>query len=232
MVAVSIMQKRTINNIKRFRTGNSQVACLFNRLGEYGDLILVGGAIRDYANRIKPRDIDIIVDCKTSNLDDALESYSYRKNRFGGYKVFIENTELDIWSISNNWAFREKILEEKFENISRGAFYNFDSLAFNINSSYLDADIYIQAMNEKILDIILEDEYIDLNPNPEINIVRAFIIRKYWNFEFSRRVIDYITSWSNKCTNPIEALHKAELKHYGKARLTPEDFCFQLLADF
>ncbi|MDH4617376.1 hypothetical protein [Brevibacillus sp. AY1] len=231
MVTASQLQKRTIDNLMKFRTGNQQVACLFNNLSEYGDLILVGGAIRDYAHKTLPRDIDIIVDSKISNFDEVLDSYCYRRNRFGGYKVFLENIELDIWGISNNWAFRENILDAKFENISKGSFYNFDSLALNLKTSYLDADIFIQAIREKLLDIIIEDKYINLNPTPEVNIVRAFIIRKYWELDFSNRVVDYITKWFSQYNNPIDILIEAEIKHYGKARLTSEDYHLQLFAD-
>lgn len=94
---------------------------------------------------------------------------------FGGYKVFLDNIEFDIWGIYNNWAFKENILGTQFENISKGTFYNFDALALNINTSSLDAEVFVESMKDKILDITLEDEFVEQNPTPEVNIVRAFI---------------------------------------------------------
>lgn len=224
MIDTSLIQHLALDGIRRLKQEDTQIATLFNNLNQFGDLILVGGAIRDFAYLRTPRDIDIIVDSKESDFDDALKSFENRKNRFGGYKVFLDEIEFDIWGINHNWAFKEKILDTQFENISKGTFYNFDALAFNINTSNLDADVFVKSMKEKTLEITLQDEYIEQNPTPEVNIVRAFIIHKYWGLRFSNKVINYITEWSEKTDTPVETLAKAELKHYGSNRLIKEDY--------
>jgi len=224
MIATSLIHQLALDGIQRLKQENFQINILFQKLNLFGDLILVGGAIRDFAYLKNPRDIDIIIDSKHTDFENILQGYEYKKNRFGGYKIFFANIEIDIWGITSNWAFKEKILETHFENISKGSFYNFDALALNINTSNLDAEIFVKSMKEKILDITLEDAFIKCNPTPEVNIVRAFIIHKYWGLSFSNKVTNYILEWSNKTDCPLATLAEAELRHYGTTRLTKEDY--------
>ncbi|MDR4938796.1 hypothetical protein RGU11_20650 [Rossellomorea marisflavi] len=224
MIATSLIHNLALDGIQRLQQEDIQITTLLSNLNQLGDLILVGGAIRDFAFLKSPRDIDIIIDSEESNFDEAVKRFNYRKNRFGGYKVFLDNVEFDIWGIKHNWAFKEKILDTQFKNISKGTFYNFDALALNISTSDLDADVFVESMKEKVLDITLKDEYIEQNPSPEVNIVRAFIIHKYWGLSFSNKVMNYISNWSNKMDAPVDILRKAELKHYGSNRLIKEDY--------
>lgn len=224
MIATSLIHHLALDGINKLKQENPEVSNLFNSLNKFGDLILVGGAIRDFAFLKPPRDIDIIIDSENSNFDEVLKDFEHSKNRFGGYKVLIDNIEFDIWGINHNWAFKEKILDTQFENISKGTFYNFDALALNINTSNLDAEVFVESMKEKVLDITLEDAYIEQNPTPEVNIVRAFIIHKYWGLHFSNKVVNYIQEWSKGNASPLDTLAKAELKHYGSNRLIKEDY--------
>jgi hypothetical protein len=226
MIGTSLIHQLAVQGIRRLKQDDIQVAFLFNNLNQFGDLILVGGAVRDFAFFRNPRDIDIIVNSKVSDFDEVLKDFKYTKNRFGGYKVYLDNIEIDIWGINNNWAFKEKILDTQFENISKGTFYNFDALALNINTFNIDAEVFVESIKEKVLDITLEDEYVSKNPTPEVNVLRAFIIHKYWGLRFSDKVIDYIQEWSRKTSNPVDTLAKTELKHYGLNRLKKEDYFF------
>src|SRR5699024_3019557 len=104
----------------------------FNEAFKQGDLILVGGAIRDFALHRNPKDLDIIIDCNLYKLNDLMNKYNFHKNRFGGYKFKIKDIQIDIWNISNHWAFKENIYECSFENISKGAFFNFDAITLSL----------------------------------------------------------------------------------------------------
>lgn len=204
------------NYINNLRQTNLDVNLLLMNLEKFGDLILLGGAIRDIAIFNKnPRDYDIIVDSFSESLEKALQGFTYSVNRFGGYKLQISHYEFDIWSIKNNWAFREKLLETKAENIIKGTFYNVDSLIIKLNDNYYDFDYFNEAIESNKLDIVLEDDVIELNPTPEINVVRALWLKKQWNLDFSDRVKDYIYKWRLRTENPYTALKDAEMKHFG-----------------
>ncbi|AMR05752.1 hypothetical protein [Bacillus thuringiensis] len=223
-IATSLINKAAIDGIKRLQQDNPSISTLFNNLNEYGELILIGGAVRDFTYQKSPRDFDIIVNSNLTNFDKAFEGYNYRKNRFDGYKIFINDIELDIWSIQNNWAFKEKILKTRVDNITKGTFYNFDAISINLNTSDVYAENFIESIKEKVLDITLEDDYIPLNPSPEVNIMRALVIKKYWGLNFSKKVNNYIHNWLTEVDSPYDLLIKTEIKHYGNRKLTIEDY--------
>lgn len=223
-IATSLIYRSAIDGMEKLKQENPSLITLFDNLNDHGDLILIGGAVRDFAYQKAPRDLDIIVNSKSSNLDKAFDNFNYRKNRFDGYKVIVNEVELDIWSIQNNWAFREKILKARVDNIPKGTFYNFDSISINLNTADVYADNFIESIKDRKLDITLRDDYIALNPTPEVNIMRALVIKKYWGLSFSNKVINYINDWLNKVDSPYELLTKAEIKHYGNRKLSFEDY--------
>lgn len=102
--------------------------------------------------------------------------------------------------------------------------YNFDSISINLNTADVYADNFIESIKDRKLDITLRDDYIALNPTPEVNIMRALVIKKYWGLSFSNKVINYINDWLNKVDSPYELLTKAEIKHYGNRKLSFEDY--------
>lgn len=187
----------------------------FNKLESYGNIVIIGGSIRDIAiNQKKPRDIDIIVDTDAIYIDDVFEGMKYSRNRFGGYKAVYNQQEFDVWSINNNWAFKRNILDALVENIPKGCFYNLDATYFNLSTGVGDADYFNDALFKKQLDIVLDEEHVYANPFPEINIIRALVLRKQYDVSFSKKVLSYIRTWIDKENDPISELKKAELKHY------------------
>lgn len=199
-----IRQQETIDNF-------------FNKLESYGNIVIIGGSIRDIVfNRKNPRDIDIIVDTDTVVIDDVFEGMEYTQNRFGGYKAIYNQQEFDVWSITNNWAFKRNILDATVENIPKGCFYNLDATYYNVSTGVGDAHYFNDALYRKQLDIVLDEEHIYTNPFPEVNIVRAIVLKKQYSVRFSEKVESYIRRWLEKTTNPVLELKKAELKHYKK----------------
>lgn len=203
-----------INEIRQHETVDN----FFNKLESYGNIVIIGGSIRDIAvNHKNPRDIDIIVDTDAIHIDDVFEGMEYTQNRFGGYKAIYNQQEFDVWSITNNWAFKCNILDASVENIPKGCFYNLDATYFNISTGVGDAHYFNDALFRKQLDIVLDDEYIHTNPFPEVNIVRAIVLKNQYDVTFSEKVTSYIKWWLEKTADPISELKKAELKHYKKS---------------
>lgn len=101
---------------------------------------VVGGFIRDLVNERESRDLDIILKMSEKRIDQLLveSELNYTTNRFGGVKITLDNFQIDLWSIENNWSFKNKLIklnEQKIvDNIASGSFYNFDSLVINILS--------------------------------------------------------------------------------------------------
>ena len=188
---------------------------LFSELGKRGNIIIIGGAVRDLIiSDCEPRDIDLIIDTDIK-LDFLLDKFkNVSKNRFGGYKLNLNGLEFDIWSINDHWAFKQEILEKSFKNIEHSTFLNFDSLFINLTTRKGCIDIFNKCILDKFLDITLPEKYIYMNPSVEINILRMFVIEQHWNLTFSENIDNYILSWLKNQRNPVESLWEAQKKHY------------------
>jgi hypothetical protein len=197
---------------------------LLSELEINGSVILIGGAIRDALKQnYNPRDIDMILKLnRKANLDYILEmnNIKYRKNRFGGYKIFFDKTTFDIWTIENHWAFKNSLYEEKIENIEKTTFLNYDSLVYDYSSKELYKQYYDKCREEKVIDIIGNDKYIKENPSPDINIMRMLKIKRETNYQLSNRSYEYIYNYYKNCNNHNSnidnILETAYLKHYGQ----------------
>ncbi|KQX68474.1 hypothetical protein [Paenibacillus sp. Root444D2] len=213
-----------ISYMTQLRRSSKKISSLFKNLEYYGELILIGGAVRDLCSNVLPRDFDFVINSSETDFEELFEGFQFKKNRFGGYKVLIDDFEFDIWSIKNHWAFRENILEPIEENIVKGSFFNIDALQVNISRGTIDASIYNEVADNGILDIILDDYAERLNPNPEVNIVRAIVLKNKWGLVLSDRLTFYIDRWLDQTHNPKLKLLQAEMKHYGENFITEIDY--------
>lgn len=167
-----------------------------------GTAYVVGGFLRDLANGKDPRDLDIILKIPPNKISKLLliSHLDYKLNRMGGAKIFLDNFEIDLWSIENNWGFKTGLIKmnEQYivDNIASGCFYNFDSLVINVHKSMeLSVKNYNESVNNKELDILRRGvEYKKLNPTIEANILKAFYIKKRYNFSFSESCSHYLIS--------------------------------------
>lgn len=204
---------------KKLRKNYFRIEQLLMLLEQKGNIILVGGSIRDILiNNKKPRDIDFIIDTD-EDIGEILTKYeNCKRNRFGGYKLTVDGIEFDIWKIVDHWAFKKKILETKVSNLKHSTFLNFDSLFYDITlRKIIDIDIFNKCMNDEILDIILEDKYIDDNPFKDINVLRMLVIMDKWKLKLSDKSRSYIWDWViyNKDSYSYK-LYEAQIKHYRK----------------
>ena len=199
------------------------VKSLINQLENYGELFLFGGAIREY-NDTKfskiPRDFDIVINKKDKNLnlDNILKKFSYKKNRFNGYKLKIDSLEFDIWELENTWAFKEnkvKCLQGEYsKKLQETVFLNIDSLVYNLNTQELYDDKYMDAMKKKELDVVLEE-----NPFKELNLIRALIFKRKYNMSLSKQLKSIFKDYVRSNDNYINSLYEIQFKHYNEYKL-------------
>ncbi len=166
-----------------------------------GTAYVVGGFFRDFLNKKESRDIDIIVDVSNEILLTTIKKlgFDFTINRQGGIKVKLKNIEADIWSIENNWAFKNKLVklneDDKLNSIAKGCFYNYDSLVINLNRFNYNLRFYKDFLQMRELDI-LQDRvvYKHLNPSVEANILRAFFIKHNLGIKYSSNTSQYLYS--------------------------------------
>lgn len=206
---------KVFNFINYKKQRNYDFKYLLDELEKRGDIILIGGAIRDIIlKNSEPRDIDIIID---TNDELRFLEKSFKKvdrNRFGGYKIHLNEIVVDVWSIQNHWAFREKILEKSFINIKYSTLLNYDSILLNLTKNIGCVEIFNEMAKSFYLDFTLSERDVNKNPTKAINIVRMLIIRDEWGLKFSDNVQRYIVNWILESKQPVEELWIAQKKHY------------------
>lgn len=199
---------------------------LFNTLKKEGDLILFGGAVRSYIDnkfRDLPRDFDIVINKNDNhtNLDIILDEFEYEKNRFGGYKIKLDSLEFDIWEIEKTWAFKENKINARRcvyeESLPKTVFLNIDSIIYNLNTNNYYSEVYENAMNNKILDVVLEE-----NPYVELNLLRAILFKRKYNMSFSNRLNDMFKKFVKENKNYLEILMDIQIKHYNTLKISSQ----------
>lgn len=183
----------------------------------YGTAYVVGGYFRDLLNNKTSRDIDIIIDLDNVRLLDIVAGLksNYTVNRHGGIKLQLENTDVDLWSLEKNWAFKNKLVKlnenDKLLSIAKGCFFNYDSLVINLHNASYSTRYYNDFLNTNTLDILQKSSmYKNLNPTVEANIIRAYYIKQKFNVSFSENLTDYIikkvSSLSDQFINGIDRI--------------------------
>jgi len=165
----------------------------------FGTAYVVGGFFRDFLNGKSSRDIDIIVDISNSKLIEIIEksTFPFSVNRHKGIKLKLKNIELDIWSIENNWAFKNNLVklneDSKLLSIAKGCFYNYDSLVINLHNFSYNLQFYKEYLKNRELNIMQENSiYKNLNPSVEANILRAFYLKYKFDSIYSDNTAYYI----------------------------------------
>lgn len=205
------------NTIKNFPLAKNVVI----RMLEEGNLLLFGGAIRNYYENqfsTMPRDFDIVVCTKNDELDQYFFNVPYIRNRYGGYKIDIYAVGFDIWSINSTWAFKNGVVENpNVENLTKTVFLNYDSVVYDLTTGDVYDEGYQKAKENKKLDIILEE-----NPFPELNILRSLVFKTRYNMDFSETLYEYTRSWRSRFSNneEINILSEVQMKHYGFEYMT------------
>lgn len=196
---------------------------LINCLNDCGEVLLFGGAVREFNDsrfNNTPRDFDIVIkkSDKDIDLDNLLNKFYYKKNRFNGYKIKADSLEFDIWEIENTWAFKEKKVncseDEYIEKLQETVFLNIDSVIYNITKQQLHNNRYEEAMKYKVLDVVLID-----NPYVELNILRAILFKKKYNMKFSNRLIKLLDAFMDKNDNYLDKIYESQFNHYHSCKI-------------
>lgn len=225
--------KKFYNDFYEVMSNYNNAKVLMEELESSGEVILFGGAVRDYIdNSYKklPRDFDIVYKKKSDKigLDKLLSKFNYKKNRFNGYKVGIDGLEFDIWDIDDTWAFKQNKIKcnknQYVEKLTETVFLNIDSIIFNINESKFDGDKYIDAIENKYLDIILEE-----NPFLELNLLRAILYKRKYEMSLSNKLIELFRNFIENNSDYIDILYNLQIDHYNVEKIDRYELQKELL---
>jgi len=188
------------------------------------DAVVFGGVLRDlalYGPSERPRDVDIVTNCSSSELSTWLSGFPVERTRFGGFRVRIHKWNFDIWTLHETWAFTTGSMKPTFENLPRTTFFNIEGIAAQLNATpghkrALYSFGFAEAISSKILDINFEP-----NPFPQLCIIRALLTATRHGLLISSRLAYYIAARADP--REIAEIMNAQVRHYGVARLRTKD---------
>ena len=190
--------KKKINEVLEIETS---LKFLLYEIFVYGSAYIIVGFLRDLINDKKSRDIDILVDLNHNQLIEIISEskISYEINRHNGIKLIFNSVEVDMWSIDNNWAFKNKLVKlnenDKLKSIAKGCFYNYDALVINLHTQNFNIQYYKDFVINSNLEILQKSSsYKKLNPTIEANILRAFYLKKLFKIQYSNNTKKYLIS--------------------------------------
>ena len=154
-----LFKKKFANQFRKVVKENPEFEkWLFNLL-IYDTAYVIGGFVRDLINDKTSRDLDMMVSLSHNKLEELLKEskLDYTINRMLGVKIKLNNFEIDLWSIDNNWAFRDDVVKRNedylLDNISDGCFFNYDGLVVNIHTTNFRCNHYNDFVKNQRLDI-------------------------------------------------------------------------------
>ena len=140
----------------------------------YGELYLFGGILRDVAmsgGKGFASDFDLVVEGDWVHLTGYLEKLGASRNRFGGFRLYVEGWSVDIWGARETWAIREGLVQYRgIESLTRTTILNWDAILLNWRTGeVICPPDYFSDIQRCLMDVVLPE-----NPNPLGAAVRVF----------------------------------------------------------
>ena len=186
-----------------------------------GDLYLFGGVLRDLAlfgQRGFSSDIDIVVDDDDwTHLVKYLISRGVTQNRFGGFRLKVNEWPIDIWTARETWAIREGLVEyHGIESLTETTILNWDAILLNWRTKRIICNPdYFRQIKGRVMDVVLTE-----NPNPLGAAVRAF---RHLCLKDAKRLTTRAAKYLADAAHeyPDETIIKSEIDSYRDSIIDP-----------
>lgn len=200
------------------KTLNKNVFELLDNLSQTSQVYIFSGIIRNYFLKIDDyRDVDLFIDGDV-DIELLVKNFDYRINSFGGYKITIDNINVDLWFLKDTWALKnsQSVLDiELAKYIPNTAFFNFSSIMFSFNEN--------KFYYTKHFASFLQNRKINLVFKPNANYALCVVNSFYYSDKFKLELTD-------KLKKHLKLLHKTnadryeeiQVKHFGKVTYTNE----------
>lgn len=144
---------------------------LEHRFAAFERIAVIGGLVRDFAHEGRAgfrSDLDLVIDAPADRVAELAAELGATANRFGGFGCKQGPWKIDFWALETTWA-RRHVPVQKLEDIVTCTFFDWDSIAYDLNGRRLICpEHYLDRIRKKTLDINLLP-----NPSPMGNLVRA-----------------------------------------------------------
>ena len=120
---------------------------------------------------------------------------------------------MDIWDVAETWAFQKHFIEvedeDYFEHLTDSVYLNIDAIAYDLSNDKWNDSGYRKAMELNILDLVLAE-----NPYIELNLLRAMVLRRKYNMQYSEKLKNVILTYSEH-KGFVADLMKIQQNRYG-----------------
>jgi hypothetical protein len=196
---------------------NVDVLSFINKLAKQSRVYIFSGVIRDFfMNQGDLRDLDIMID-GSNEIEQILSTYSYRQNSYGGYKLNIGDTNVDLWFIQNTWAVKHRrITPNNIEAfIPNTSFFNFSSIVYDWEESkFIVGQPFLSFLSNKRINIVFKH-----NANVPLCVVNSLYYSRKLNLQIGKKLIKYLKLNFNRKTN----YDNVQIKHFGQVLFSNEE---------
>jgi hypothetical protein len=211
------------------RRGRDGIHEILNQLNTTGEIVLIGGMIRDltlFGNAkffLSHSDLDFVIEPKDIDaFEEHMVLIGAKTNRFGGYSLPPKNGwKVDIWPLKKTWAHLEgHVNVQKLEDVTKVTFFDCDAIIYNLTERKL---YYIENYFDNLKDRILDINLIS-NPNPIGNAVRAFryaLLKGFvWRYKLAVFVVEIIDTvgWDVLVEKEIQSYRDSCIKSIDKLK--------------
>jgi hypothetical protein len=157
-----------------------------------GGAVLFGGLLRDLmvgGLGREPHDLDVVISEMSPDLESYLQPYVRRRTRFGGIEAVVGSWTLDIWALSQTWAFERRIVTPAaFGRLPQTTFLNVQAVAVELLETGLPGQVFEQGFFQAICDRVI-DVNLEVNPFPEICALNALITAQESGFSLAPKLV-------------------------------------------
>jgi len=190
------------------RTQRASVLALQEILQLGCPAFLFGSVIRNLLlspPRPPVHDLDVVVGgVSAAELASFFGTRVARPTRFGGLHVEVRGVPLDIWPLSETWAFRHLGLwGGSFADLPKTTFLDIEAITAELGAIQgrareIYANGFFPSLLSRCIDINLED-----NPFPDLCVIRSLITAVRLRFALGRRLAKYILHHASGLSNFI-----------------------------
>jgi hypothetical protein len=187
-----------IQRLTRSRPGFKEV---LDKLMGLGPVAVGGGAVRDWALGLEPRDIDLVVNVHELILRQA--TGPTHRTAMGGSRFMADDVHVDVWALPSTWAFLHTREWEKipfsealarqedravgFSMLPRVMPHNLDAVLVELGTWQVHDHGFLNALETHVLEVNYEP-----TPSPAVSIARALSSCLRYRMKPGQSIRDYV----------------------------------------
>jgi hypothetical protein len=196
-----------------------EVLTVINMLSRVTNLFIFSGVIRNFfLNNSEVRDIDIVM-AENIEIQAILKKYRINRNSFGGYKILIGKTKMDLWSLHNTWAIKQGSKPIGFsldQYIPYTAFFNFSAIVYSYSEKkFLYHKAFLSFLRDKEINYVHKP-----NANIALCIVNTFYYSDKYKLKIAPKLMRYVIEMHKSGNRDYVGIQK---KHFGKILYSEAD---------